>query len=465
MIDINDNGVLLLSLADLAIKRYKAGDMKSARGICLEIMVTSPNQPQILALLGLIEHRQNSTAKSEEYFRRAIKIDPENKVALQGLADLANKHYEANDIECARSFCLEILMLSPNQPQILALLGLIERRQNSVAKAEECFRRAIEIDPQNKIALYHLESIRQVRQDTQKSSYYREYLAQRPLYMDFPRRISIETVGRCNASCNFCPHGELERRFTGMTDELFDKIIGDLSAIPKEIPITIMPNLVNEPFMDRQMLNRLQKINQALPQARIYIFTNFNVLPHDFFERIYDIVNLDGINVSFNAANEVEYVESMGIDFNRTVANLRNLLTINNEQRFLKQPLILSRVADLTERDQVYEEQCRNIFAEFEEQKDFIIHVKNRADWLGSIQSKQSEIPFSQPCGAWFDINVFCNGTVPHCCMDSKGDYAIGDASHENLLDIYNAPGFRKYRETMLAREMAEPCCHCALMQ
>jgi Tfp pilus assembly protein PilF len=158
-------------LADLAIKRYKAGDMKSARGICLEIMVTSPNQPQILALLGLIEHRQNSIAKSEQYFRRSIKIDPENKVALQGLADLANKHYEANDIECARSFCLEILMLSPNQPQILALLGLIERRQNSVAKAEECFRRAIEIDPQNKLALYHHESMRQVRQDTQKSSY------------------------------------------------------------------------------------------------------------------------------------------------------------------------------------------------------------------------------------------------------------------------------------------------------
>ena len=381
------------------------------------------------------------------------------------MADLAIQCYEAGDIDKSRRTCLEILAASPNQSQVLTLLGLVERRRNSVRESEDAFRRAIEFDPRNKVARHHLESIQKGRREAKNSPYYHEFLAQRPLYVDFPRRIAIETVGRCNASCNFCPHGELERRFTGMTDKLFEKIINDLSVIPIEIPITIMPNLVNEPFMDRQMLDRLERINRALPQAKIYIFTNFNVLPRDFFERIGQIVNLDGINVSFNAANEAEYRESMGIDFDRTVKNLRNLLSMNNDSQFLKQPIVLSRVADLTERDQLYEEQCRNIFAEFEEEKDFLIHIKNRADWLGGIQSKQSEIPFSQPCGAWFDINIFCNGIVPHCCMDSKGDYAIGDANQEHLVDIYNAQEFRKYRETMSSREMAEPCRHCSLMQ
>jgi sulfatase maturation enzyme AslB (radical SAM superfamily) len=384
--------------------------------------------------------------------------------SLKNLADLI-KHYEAGDIESARGLCLEILTTTPNQSQVLTLLGIIEGRQNNVAKAEESFRRAIEVDPEDKVALHHLESIRHSREVAQDTPYSRMYLAQKPLYMDFPRRISIETVGRCNASCNFCPHSELERRFTGMTDELFDKIISDLSAIPKEIPISIIPNLVNEPFMDRQILDRLEKINRALPQARIYIFTNFNVLPHDFFERVRNIVNLDGFNISFNAANKTEYAESMGIDFDRTVANIRKLLTMNSKRQILNNPLVISRVADLTERDLAYKEQCREIFSDFEEHTDFNVHIKNRTDWLGSIQSNQSEIPLSQPCGAWLDINVFCNGTVPHCCMDSKGEYAIGDANHENLLDIYNAPGFRKYRESLLSREMAEPCRRCALMQ
>ncbi|MEE2688935.1 MAG: SPASM domain-containing protein [Pseudomonadota bacterium] len=384
---------------------------------------------------------------------------------LQALANLAMQQYEAGKIEQARRTCLDILATSPGETQVLTLLGLTERARYHIPNAQEAFRRAIEVDPTNETARHHLDTIEQARLDAKDTPYFREYLAQKPIYMDFPRRIAIETVGRCNAHCDFCPHSDLERRFSGMSDDLFGKIIDDLAAIPTHVPIMIMPNLVNEPFMDRQMMDRLETINQSLPQAKIYIFTNFNVLPKDFFSRIYDITNLSGINVSFNAANAAEYKQSMGIDFDRTVSNLRALMAKNRERRLLERPLTLSRVANLTARDTVYHDECRQVFSDFEEHTDYITHVKNRANWLGDIQSAQSEIPFWQPCGAWFDLNIFCNGTVPHCCMDSKGKYAIGDANADNLLDIYNAPGFRKYRETMTSRVRAEPCRCCALMQ
>lgn len=52
-------------------------------------------------------------------------------------------------------------------------------------------------------------------------------------YMDYPDEITLETTGKCNARCNFCPHSKLDRRFTDMDDSLFFKIIGDLKEIPE----------------------------------------------------------------------------------------------------------------------------------------------------------------------------------------------------------------------------------------
>ncbi|MEQ9068278.1 MAG: radical SAM protein, partial [Gimesia chilikensis] len=51
-------------------------------------------------------------------------------------------------------------------------------------------------------------------------------------YMDYPRHVHLETQARCNASCNFCPYPDLNRKHTKMSDELIDKILNELTAIP-----------------------------------------------------------------------------------------------------------------------------------------------------------------------------------------------------------------------------------------
>jgi hypothetical protein len=383
----------------------------------------------------------------------------------QDMANEATRRFEAGDHAAAQRLCRQILDDDPKQSQVLTLLGASELATGRIGEAVAAFENAVEVDPDNAVAQQHLDTIARDREAATESPYFKEYMALRPIYMDYPRRISIETVGRCNATCDFCPQGELDRRFTGMPDELFDKVIADLKDIPTDVPITIMPNLVNEPFMDRQMLDRLQTINRELPQADLHIFTNFNVLPSDFFERIPGIANLNTINVSFNAANQEEYERVMGIDFARTIDNLSRFMALNRERKVLSGPFILSRVADLTERDDAFAPQCRKLFPDFAAGEDYRTHVKNRTDWLGSIATEQSQIPYTLPCGAWFDINVFCTGLVPHCCMDAKGDYAIGDVTRASLLEIYNSPRFRTYRETLTSRETAHPCNRCALLQ
>jgi len=93
-------------------------------------------------------------------------------------------------------------------------------------------------------------------------------------------------------------------------------------------------------------------------------------------------------------------------------------------------------------------------------------YLLRKATSLGPfLDSTQSRKPNELPCNAWFDINIFCNGIVPHCCMDATGKFAIGDARESSVLEIYNSEEFRFLRENLSTRESAFPCNSCSLLQ
>lgn len=374
-------------------------------------------------------------------------------------------HIQENEFSKALGYLNAVQAINPNHPDSLCLRGIVYLNENQLSAAAEYFKRTLDFVPNHQTAKLHLDQIDQQKLIDRSSSYVTNYISNQAAFQDFPRNIGIETVGRCNANCSFCPHESLDRKFSEMDDALFDKIIGDLAEIPANIPINIFPNLVNEPFMDRKIFPRLAKINQCLPHATIEIFTNLNILPRDFFEKVAQLSNLRPFNVSFNAANESEYNSSMKIDFQRTVDNLEKFMNFNRREKLFEGPLVLSRVASLTAADDHYVEECARLFSKFSPGKDFVAWVKNRANWLGESGKDQSQIPKQMPCNAWFDINIFCDGLVPHCCMDATGEYAIGNVKNSSILEIYNNPKFSFMRTLLTAREGVHPCNECSLLQ
>jgi MoaA/NifB/PqqE/SkfB family radical SAM enzyme len=91
--------------------------------------------------------------------------------------------------------------------------------------------------------------------------------------MDFPAHVHFETFAKCNAHCVFCPSAKLVRSGTRMPSELIEKFVGDLQAIPVDLPFRISPFKVNEPFLDSRLFDILDPINQALPNAEITLTT------------------------------------------------------------------------------------------------------------------------------------------------------------------------------------------------
>ena len=387
------------------------------------------------------------------------------KATVEQLNTFARRLFKANKLPEALHCVKAGLAQNPDHADSLSLRGIIDICDNRLESAANRFRRVLTIVPDHDEALEHLVKVEGEMTRVKATPYAMAYVRNQSIYMDYPRNIGIETVGRCNAKCSFCPHGTLDRKYTSMEDDLFDKIITDLEKIPTNIPINIFPNLVNEPFMDRKIFSRLQRINKSLPQATLSIFTNFNVVHKKFFEEFSQIKNIRLVNVSFNSANKEEYEEVMKINFERTVRNLKTLMTKNREENFFDGPICLSRVASLTEADDRFVEECEQVFSDFVPGVDFVARVKNRTNWLGESDVGQSQVPNELPCNAWFDINVSCTGMVPHCCMDAKGNYSIGDVNESSVLEIYNHPKFRFMRERLAVRENVHPCNTCSLLQ
>ena len=363
----------------------------------------------------------------------------------------------------ARRVSNQILCAAPRDANAVLLAAQTEATLGHFAVARLLANFTLGLAPQLDEALELKNALAALDARASTDEYTRQYLVNRAGHMDYPFAIQVETVGRCNAHCRFCPHGELERAATEMSDALYEKIIRDAAAIPRDVPVMFFLNAVNEPFLDKRIFERIALLNQTIPHAGLGLYTNLNVLPAGFFEKLRQVRKLEFFNISFNAANESEYQEIMGIDFQRTVSNIRRLLEENRAQGFLESRVILSRVSTYDAGDTRFVQECASLFADFECGREFVPVCRGRADWLGRRPRLKNLIPFLIPCQQWLNLSVHCNGEVPHCCMDAHGVFPIGNVKERPLLEIYNQPSFRNYRETLAGRETVYPCNTCSL--
>ena len=96
--------------------------------------------------IGVAYLEQFEPAKAVEAFRRALKIDPELKIAQTNLAIAL---FNAQEIDAARVQAENALKVDPNRLQLHYLLGLIARNQNRTEDAVTSFQRVLKEDPQD----------------------------------------------------------------------------------------------------------------------------------------------------------------------------------------------------------------------------------------------------------------------------------------------------------------------------
>lgn len=267
----------------------------------------------------------------------------------------------------------------------------------------------------------------------------------RESFLDYPIEVSIETLSLCNAACTFCPYPTLERKGNRMSDELLDKLVGELISWRR--PMYFSPFKVNEPLLDKRTIPICERVNREAPDVVLRIFTNGAALTPDKIEQVAGLKKVSHLWVSLNSHIPEEYEKLMGMPFERTAKRLDYLHSLND----FPHSVMLSAVGYPNEDFRFY---CWQRWPKFES-----LAIK-RDSWLGYVDAQKTEVP-DTPCSRWFELSIMSNGVVSLCCMDGEGKFAIGDVSQQTMLEVYNAPAWRERREKLLSRRGIHPCSTC----
>ena len=141
-------------LMGLALK--DAGDWAQGEEWLAFSIQLEPTRGEFHANLGNLRRKREQYDGAAQAYARALQLLPEHHGARLGLALTLNdlKRYED-----AESQCRMLLARDPGDAHAWAILGMALANRNQLVEAEDAYRRAIILDPQNRVAHHNLGAL------------------------------------------------------------------------------------------------------------------------------------------------------------------------------------------------------------------------------------------------------------------------------------------------------------------
>jgi MoaA/NifB/PqqE/SkfB family radical SAM enzyme len=281
-------------------------------------------------------------------------------------------------------------------------------------------------------------------------------------FLDYPALVHLETRAVCNAACSFCPYDGLERKGSVMPDALIEKVLDDLTAIPRSVRFQFAPYKVSDPLLEPRLFDILSQVNERLPHATISIITNGSAFTEAKIAAFARVRNLGYINISLNSVEPGEYERLMKLPLVHTLECMRLVQRAVREGR-LACPVRVTRVSQGARSDRRFRAWVKENFEEF------VPAILPRNDWIGQVADSAAAqaVPavHDLPCHRWFDLSITSSGIVAMCCMDGEAKFPKGDVRLEHALEIYNKPFLRELRRSLPGRKTTgAPCAECTYL-
>jgi len=237
------------------------------------------------------------------------------------------------------------------------------------------------------------------------------YKSVEEMYPDTPlfKHIEIETINRCNGGCSFCPVSAKNdiREYKVMSDELFEKIISELSEIDYSVRIALFSN--NEPFLDPGIIDKHKYARLRLPNVRFHLFSNGTLISVEEFVEI------------------MKYLDELIID---------------NYNEQLQLIPMCKKIAEYCEDHPEYAEKATIVLRKPQE----ILTTRggnapNRKEMV-SYGDARCINPFTQ-------MIIRPDGKVSLCCNDALGKFTLGDVSCNSVVDVWNNDRFKMVRKCL----------------
>ena len=244
-----------------------------------------------------------------------------------------------------------------------------------------------------------------------------------------PSEIEISRSGMCNRKCSFCPRSDPDYEHVNqfIKNSLYQKLCEELREINYS-GLIIFSGFV-EPLLDKNIYNLIKMTKSFLPQARVEIITNGDVLNIKRLKKLFES-GLDRMQVSLYDGEEqhLRFIE------------LGKKLDLNNDQYVLRARYL-------------------------PKEKDFGITLTNRGGMLNNAEFKipPRKEPLKKVCFyPSYKFFLDYNGDVLMCSHDWGKKNIIGNLNNQKFLDISLSKKFKEARKFLSsANRSLSPCNVC----
>lgn len=268
----------------------------------------------------------------------------------------------------------------------------------------------------------------------------------------FPRMVQIQTRTGCNAACLFCAYSDSSNHVPKgkMSDDLFQKIIGEIAKY--NVTERISPYLMNEPFLDKEILEKARYIKERVPRARIVLTTNGSLLTASLVDDLVGHNPLRALYISMQGIEEEPYHESMGgsLVFEKTKANVEYLITMRD--RFapeLKIVITMIKTNRVDVEKAIAYWRSRGVESKYTK-------LENRGGNNKAFANLQcgDKRRFLDCVRLLKNAYILFNGDMVLCCTDYYKTMVLGNVAKESIHTIWNSQRAMEIRRDFLRGDL-----------
>ena len=241
--------------------------------------------------------------------------------------------------------------------------------------------------------------------------------------------VEISNSGMCNRKCSFCPRSDPDYPDINefISKDLHTKIFTELSELDYRGMI-IYSGYV-EPLLDKKIYESIAEARKLLPNAKIEIITNGDVLNKERLKKLFDS-GLSTLLISVYDGPEEE----------------KNFYKICSETGLRKDQYVI-----------------RNRY--LPQESNFGLNISNRS---GTLTNSEYKIPaldtaLNAKCNyPAYTFFIDYNGDVQMCSHDWAKKYILGNVKNQKIIDVWLNKKFQNARKKLLfSNRDFSPCNKC----
>ncbi|HDP35212.1 MAG TPA: radical SAM protein [Candidatus Hydrogenedentes bacterium] len=274
----------------------------------------------------------------------------------------------------------------------------------------------------------------------------------------FPRMVQIQTRTGCNGACVFCPYPDASEKVPkGKMDEgLLEKIVAEIARY--NVTRRISPYLMNEPFLDKSILERARFIKRHVPRASIVLTTNGSLLTD---ETLLDLVKdnpLRALYISMQGIEKEPYEDSMrgSLKFERTKANIERLIELRDQyapELKIVVTMIKTKLVDVDKAVAYW--RSRGVESKY-------TRLENRGgntDAFDTLNVGDKRI-YKDCVRLLKNAYILFNGDMILCCTDYYKTMVLGNVAESSIAEVWNSERATTIRRDFLRGDLSRiPLC------